>query len=88
MTALLKPWLWPGIEKEVRQILSWKAGGPSASQPVEDAPLYEDDDSNLRIRSSQVPKLVQIIKVRTKHPVQKHYLTVASFLRSTTPSKP
>ncbi|MCJ1435925.1 hypothetical protein MMC27_005301 [Xylographa pallens] len=65
MAALLKPWLWPGIEKEVRQILSWKAGAPSASQPVEDAPPYEDDDSNLRIQSSQVPKLVQIIKFLT-----------------------
>ncbi|MCJ1386763.1 hypothetical protein MMC17_009889 [Xylographa soralifera] len=71
MTAFLKPWLWPGIEKEVRQILSWKAGAPSASQCVGGAPPYEDDDSNLRIQSSQVPKVVQIIKFLTfDDPVQ------------------
>ncbi|MCJ1287947.1 hypothetical protein MMC26_007299 [Xylographa opegraphella] len=71
MTAILKPWLCPGIEKEVRQILSWKARALSAPHPVENAPPYEDDDSNLRIQSSQVPKVVQVVKFLTfDDPVQ------------------
>ncbi|MCJ1402172.1 hypothetical protein MMC11_005391 [Xylographa trunciseda] len=65
MATYLRPWLWPGIEKEVRQILSWKPGALSASQPFKDAPTFEDDDSNLRIQSAQVPKVVQIIKFLT-----------------------
>ncbi|MCJ1396583.1 hypothetical protein MMC18_009474 [Xylographa bjoerkii] len=71
MTTILKPWLWPGIEKEVRQTLSWKVGPQSASHPVEEVLLFEDDDSNLRIQSVQVPKVVQIIKFLTfEDPVQ------------------
>ncbi|KAL9116641.1 MAG: hypothetical protein Q9187_006834 [Circinaria calcarea] len=64
MSNAIRPWLWPGIEKEVRQVLRWKSGGPSASQ-TKGKIQFEDDGSNLRIPSSQTGNPVQILKFTT-----------------------
>ena len=62
MTDVIRPWIWPGIEKEIRQALEWKSGSP-ASCRESGKPKFEDDGSNLRIQSSEVDKRCQIIKV-------------------------
>lgn len=63
MSNVIRPWLWPGIEKEVRQVLQWKSGAPVVS-PAKGKIQFEDDGSNLRIPSSQKGHLVQILQVR------------------------
>jgi hypothetical protein len=54
------PWLWPGIEQELRQELGWNEGGPSR----EKLQLHsEDDTSNFRVQSKLLGQCVQILRV-------------------------
>jgi len=64
MANVIKPWLWPGIELELRRTLEWKAGAPG-STPAGRVPKYEDDFSNLRVQSTQLKNCVQILRVRS-----------------------
>lgn len=63
MANVIRPWLWPGIERELRETLEWKAGAPR-STPAGRVPKYEDDFSNLRVQSTQLKNCVQILRVR------------------------
>lgn len=62
MSLVIRPWLWPGIEKEIRHVLQWKSAASGGSQPKGEI-QFEDDGSNLRIQSSQTGHLVQILEV-------------------------
>lgn len=63
MASAITPWLWPGIERELRQTLEWQGGAPG-STPAGKVPKYEDDFSNLRVQSTQLKHRVQILKVK------------------------
>ena len=65
MANAIEPWLWPGIELELRKTLDWNAGAPG-STPSGCAPKYEDDFSNLRVQSTQLKHRVQVIKVKLR----------------------
>ncbi|MCJ1245222.1 hypothetical protein MMC30_002424 [Trapelia coarctata] len=64
MANAIRPWLWPGIERELRQTLEWKGGAPGFT-PAGSFPKYEDDLSNLRVQSTQLKHNVQILKFLT-----------------------
>ena len=65
MSSIIQPWLWPSIEKEVRQVLQWQLEAPANPQ-AESKVKFEDDGSNLRIPSLERGNCVQILNVR--HP--------------------
>ncbi len=66
---LLREWLGPTIEQELGEVLRWQgmseANRSQLTGQVGDL-LFDDDGSNLRIRSAK-KQVVQIIKVGRDH---------------------
>lgn len=65
--VLRNPWLEATIEQELGAVLEeWSSNEADKSQGAGQAGnlYFEDDGSNLRIRSP-IPRVVQIVKVRT-----------------------
>jgi hypothetical protein len=63
MSELLKPWLGPGLEDELRNgLIRWQSGGPTASG-------HDDEHTNFRVES-KLKRVVQIIKVIVIAPLQ------------------
>ncbi len=58
---LMRDWLGPTIEQQLGRVLRCIEQGPAGSPSSEKVP-YEDDGSNMRVRSKKVGYL-QILKV-------------------------
>ena len=62
----LRPWLHNDLLQDVRCVLDWRDQGENiqARSGVIEGRTWEDDDSNLRISSSNQGQCTQVLKVR------------------------